>query len=261
MLKVHVHKSFEGAVRAALLQVLKALLDDQKVELVESLSESTAAIIYGLRPLAQVHSHDRRFIVVRELGEKAPAKVAENVVVTTIPTVVADILKFLGDLPSLPARESTPTSVLRPGAKRVLVIEDSARHVEAARKQLSADFNLTIVTNYHQALQAVQQPYDAVLTDLMLPASTEQLSKEAVEQHVGLEMPLGFVLVFLAAAAGTKRIGVVTDLSHHAHPVSAALDHLRKPYTVNGAMVVFSNTAITSEGKDWRQVLESLLKD
>lgn len=260
MLKVHVHESFDGAVRAALLQVLKTLLDDQKVQFVDSLNESAAVIIHGLRPLERVHSYDRRFIVVLEFREKAPAKVAENVVVTTIPTVVPDTLKFLSDLLSSPTQESTPSSVL-PGAKRVLVIEDSARHVEAAKKQLSADFNLTVVANYQQALTAVQQPYDAVLTDLMLPASSETLGTEAIAKFAGQEMPLGFVLVFLAAAAGTKRIGVVTDLNHHAHPVSAALDWLRKPYTVNGATVVFSNTAVTSDGKDWRQVLETLLKD
>jgi CheY-like chemotaxis protein len=260
MLKVHVHESFEGPVRAALLQVLNTLLDDQKVQMVDTLNESAAVIVHGLRPLERVHSYDQRFIVVLELREKAPAKVAENVVITTIPHVVVDTLRFLSDLLPLPVQESAPTSA-RPGAKCVLVIENSQCHVEAAKKQLSTDYDLTVVTNYQQALKAVQQPYDAVLTDLMLPASSETLGTEAIEKYVGQEMPLGFVLVFLASAAGTKRIGVVTDLNHHAHPVSAALDHLRKPHTINGATVIFANTAMTSDGKDWRQVLESLLKE
>jgi len=78
---------------------------------------------------------------------------------------------------------------------------------------------------YAQAKEkATYRPnFDAVLSDLLLPASKYMLGDRGM-QHVGKEMPLGTILAFLALAAGVKRVAVVTDTNHHDHPASAAFD-------------------------------------
>lgn len=64
--------------------------------------------------------------------------------------------------------------------------------------------------------------FDAVLTDLMVPASKKSLGAGA--HLAGQEMPLGTTIALLAIASGIKKVAVVTDIDHHSHPASAALD-------------------------------------
>lgn len=64
--------------------------------------------------------------------------------------------------------------------------------------------------------------FDAVLTDLMVPASDQNLGRG---MHLaGEEMPLGSVIALLALSNGVKKVAVATDMDHHSHPASAALD-------------------------------------
>ena len=65
--------------------------------------------------------------------------------------------------------------------------------------------------------------FDAVLTDLMVPASGQAQGKKG-SPLVGQEMPLGSIIALFALAQGVKKVAVVTDMNHHHHPASAALD-------------------------------------
>jgi CheY-like chemotaxis protein len=258
MKRIFLHESLEGPLGAALKQVLTTLLSPESFSMTQNLGEADVVLLTSNQALERVYSHDKVFILVGMNREyRAPAETPANVHITSIPTALVDILKALpwDEVTKAAAEPSAPAD-----APRVLVIDDTEKHCVAARTQLAAQYRLTVVSTYAQGKEEVGQGYDVVLTDLMLPASTETLGTDAITKYVGQEMPLGFVLALLAAKAGVKRIGVVTDLNHHAHPISAALDHLTGIFTVEGAKVVFSNRAGGTEGKDWKGVLDSLLQ-
>lgn len=65
--------------------------------------------------------------------------------------------------------------------------------------------------------------FDAVLTDLLVPASRQAMGPDGYE-FIGKEMPLGTVIALLALTVGITKVAVVTDMNHHNHPASATLD-------------------------------------
>jgi len=69
--------------------------------------------------------------------------------------------------------------------------------------------------------------YDVVLTDLMVPASRQALGSDGT-QFAGQEMPLGSIIALRALRFGVRNVAVVTDMSHHDHPASAAFDGFGK---------------------------------
>lgn len=68
--------------------------------------------------------------------------------------------------------------------------------------------------------------YDAVLLDLMLPATRAAMG-DAGMKFVGQLMPYGYSLAIHAIQNGAKKVGILTETNHHMHPMSAALDSLR----------------------------------
>ncbi len=105
--------------------------------------------------------------------------------------------------------------------------------------------------------------FDAVLTDLLVPASRQAQGDEG-QRLVGQEMPLGSIIALLAISNGVKRVAVVTDMNHHNHPASAALDCFEPngPETLAGGVgevkVLCTNRAgctvdeLTYEVLSWR---------
>ncbi len=173
---------------------------------------------------------------------------------------------------------------------KILVIDDSSVHQQSARQTLK-DHDLTVVGSYDEAVRLMGQDFkvgskygqvfDAVLTDLMLPAGMGGLGG-AGSEFDGQEMPMGFGLALLAVLySGAKMVAVVTDLNRHVHPASRLLDlligrhespsvnsHGRPKFLMNGAVVGFYNSGhrklqVTgsdgSIGKNWGAVLANLV--
>ncbi len=67
-------------------------------------------------------------------------------------------------------------------------------------------------------------PFDAVLTDLLMPAGERDMAGEGLK-FVGQEMPVGFALSLMAVVHGAKFVAVATDAGHHDHPASAMFDN------------------------------------
>lgn len=124
---------------------------------------------------------------------------------------------------------------------KILVFDDSELHRRAAVVQL-VGHNVTIVDNFDAAARALvpeclgfdkdkgktqykQREWDVVLTDLLVPASSKHQG-DAGQKYVGQEMPLGTSIVLIALANGVKKVGLLTDMNHHHHPASAAVDCL-----------------------------------
>ena len=173
---------------------------------------------------------------------------------------------------------------------KILVIDDSPVHQQSARQTLEGH-ELTVVSSYDEALKFMGQSqwenvnprpvFDAVLTDLMMPAGMGLLGGDGMK-YVGQEMPMGFGLALLAVlCSGAKLVGVVTDMTRHDHPASRLLGLLigrdeqwvanGKPrFVMNGVTVGFycdgagvGSVVVPgseSPGKDWGKVLAHLLK-
>lgn len=139
---------------------------------------------------------------------------------------------------------------------KILVIDDNALHLEAAKAQLK-DHDVTVAQTYddgqtqlgftHIYGQATHcHTFEVVLVDLLMPASAQMCSRSS---HVGKELPVGIFLGLLAAKNGAKYVGVFTDSDHHSHPASACFDALNAlggeawpdVFVVAGAKMVLSN--------------------
>jgi len=157
---------------------------------------------------------------------------------------------------------------------KILVIDDSVKNQEAAKRQL-ADHELTVVGSYDEGAQEVgfrsRNQYDAVLVDLLMPPSKfwmECLGGGNARAFDGKnDMPIGIFLALLAALnGGVKYVGMLTDMNHHQHPAAACVNNLNggqwgegepRPHMIGNAKVVFSNNRswIVNGEKDWAALL------
>jgi CheY-like chemotaxis protein len=144
---------------------------------------------------------------------------------------------------------------------KILVIDDTAVNLEAAKSQL-AGHEVVTVANFDEAFKLVCHcdsewrknvvDFDAVLIDLMMPAGRRKQGEKG-KVFVGQEMPLGIFLALQALRSGVKRVGLLTDTNHHDHPASAALDHLGH-IELGQSMLVVDNKS--GPAKRWDMLLE-----
>jgi CheY-like chemotaxis protein len=115
---------------------------------------------------------------------------------------------------------------------KLLLFDDNQVHLRFGAKQLSEVFNVWTAANWDEAVRKLERvPFKYLLTDLLVPASMESQGTKGVE-YVGKEMPLGPILILLGLSRGVTKFGLVSDMSHHNHPASAALDHLYDYFSV-----------------------------
>ncbi|PIY93276.1 MAG: hypothetical protein COY69_02560, partial [Candidatus Magasanikbacteria bacterium CG_4_10_14_0_8_um_filter_32_14] len=107
-------------------------------------------------------------------------------------------------------------------------------------------------------------PFDAVLTDLFMPAGSRIQVKGG--EFVGQEMLVGFALALDAVLHGAKYVAVVSDGNHHHHPGVAMLDRLgdyhpwddKHPvpvrFEINRAHVGFFRVSCGKDGKNWGEI-------
>ncbi|MFA6100092.1 MAG: hypothetical protein WC750_04440 [Patescibacteria group bacterium] len=142
--------------------------------------------------------------------------------------------------------------------KKILVIDDSANNQASAVESLKdSGYEVTVVGTYDEAVKALGQcdiawsgegePFEVVLCDLLMPAGKETMGPDGME-YVGQEMPLGFALAMAAVMHGAKYIGVVTDMNHHNHPASAAMDRFESHNT--GARFVVNASTHRLNGRE-----------
>lgn len=163
-------------------------------------------------------------------------------------------------------------------ALKVLVIDDTQRHIDAAIQQFKGVYDLTVCMTYDEAVKLLEVPHDEtkrkelyekykaeegdsfsaiiiasdkaemesrlpywdiVLTDLLMPASSEQLAEP--KKYAGVEAIVGWSLALVAASRGAKYVAVGTDADHHQHPASAMLDRIcQHVFSVDNSKFVMS---------------------
>lgn len=164
---------------------------------------------------------------------------------------------------------------------KILLVEDTQRHIDAAKSQLS-EHELTIVTGFDQAREELGLrcmdtprhdnyglevlPFDVLLTDVMLPKGGSECmgpeGQELAEQQG--PMPYGPIIALHAIQRGIKRVGILTDGNHHSDPFIFAFDNL-KGFQIADVRVVCSNeyvilgSSIRELIKDWAKLLEMVV--
>ncbi len=163
---------------------------------------------------------------------------------------------------------------------KILIIDDNRTHLNAATTQLGAEHSLTVAQSYDEGkrlLLAEPFGFEAVLCDLLMPASGEQQGRDGM-RYVGQEMPVGIFLALFAAQRGAKYVAILTDSDHHGHPSSACLDMflnrdncLPAPFQVCETKFLMSNTSnhlifirdsddqFLRTEKNWSKLLDHLL--
>lgn len=171
----------------------------------------------------------------------------------------------------------------------ILVIEDTKLHQESAKEQFlhkniidglyqqGGSYVLDSADNYEQGKQKLLSmkadgKYSIVLTDLMMPkGGRDTMSPKGMEYIFDL-MPYGFTLALLAAKLNVPYIGIVTDINHHDHPMSAGIDPIsggywneddakESLYKINNSVLGIFHTPFLENGaKDWMKVIEILKK-
>lgn len=146
---------------------------------------------------------------------------------------------------------------------RILLVDDSQKHRRAGVRQLETlGHEVLALSGYGDARhRAETEHFDAALIDLLMPAEPTTLGPDARKEFIGREIAIGFPLAIELARLGIPKIAVATDTSHHAHPMSAAVDWFeRHTLTINGATVRIMHAPLSTDGaKDWARVLERLL--
>jgi len=185
---------------------------------------------------------------------------------------------------------------------KILVIDDKKENREAAI-QLLSNHEVTTIGTYDEALNLIKQTvadddvlralgrslrgcitidnefqakvveltpkfdFDIVLIDLMMPASDRTLG-HGCEHTRGVSVPYGFPLmikVAMAHAERVKHIAIVSDVNHHNHAMSAALDPLGGygtcgPVMMNGIPCSFIHAHLQQDGsKDWNYALKRVI--
>lgn len=146
---------------------------------------------------------------------------------------------------------------------KILLVDDNVRHRRAGKNQLEAlGHEVVTVSEYGDARKLAKEGgFDVALLDLLMPAEATMLGSDARTEYVGREIAIGFPLL-LSLAGLIGKIAVATDINHHNHPMSAAVDWFLgdRKLVVNGATVLIMHAPMSEDGtKNWGKVLERLL--
>ncbi len=148
---------------------------------------------------------------------------------------------------------------------KILIVDDSPKHRRAGKKQLVAlGHEVVTVSSYGKARELVEEGgFDVALLDLLMLAEPTTLGTDARVEHVGREIAIGFPLL-LSLAGRVGQIAVATDMNHHDHPMSAAVDWFygEPKLQVNDSTVMIMHAPMNDDKtKNWGKVLETLVNE
>ncbi len=251
----------DGPIPKSIKKVLSTIVGDTGVAFVKEMSEADLVIFTNVRDVERGYDREKSYIFMRVAGD-IPT-LPEGCVVIQCTEIVVELIKVIGDISKKlwPITEVSDAKVVpvRLDALRILVIDDTQKHIASAKSGL-AGHRLTTVTGYEDAMNILgSEKFDVVLTDLHLPMSSKTMGSKF---KLGELVPYGILLIIEAARQGAKYVAVVTDLSHHDDPFSAAFDHYSQfPIKIENAKVMMLHARLVDDAKDWVAALDQLTKE
>lgn len=256
---IRIHIAFpESPLGKAIKQILGA-----PVWFVETQEEADLVLFTEVRQIEKGFDKKKSYAFLKTQPHGSNPTMPENVRVIadiSLPVICQSISEVAAALAPEPASQEAVveelTVELLPDALRILVIDDTAKHIASAKKGL-AGHRLTTATGYEEAMELLgNEKFDVVLTDLHLPMSSKTMGDTF---KLGELVPYGILLMIEAARQGAKKVAVVTDLSHHDDPFSAAFDHYSQfLISIEGATVRMLHARVNAEGKDWADALQRI---
>jgi CheY-like chemotaxis protein len=254
----------DGPLPRSIKQVLGVVGNEASHTFVESIDEADLVIFTSVRDVERGFTKEKSYVYIPLVGQPKD-RLPDNCAVIGVPSLLAGLVGIIDDVRKklspvvdavAPADQDVP---LRPDALRILVIDDTPQNIASAKSGL-AGHRLTTVTGYEDAMEVLgNETFDVVLTDLHLPMSSKTLGSGFV---LGQLVSYGILLMVEAARRGARQVAVVTDLSHHADPFSAAFDHFSHfPVKIENAKVVMMHAPMKGDVKDWAAALALLVKE
>jgi len=148
----------------------------------------------------------------------------------------------------------------------ILVVEDNKDHLENAVEQLGKSHNLVTATSFDGALKELKQrPFKVLLSDLMMQKGSFDVMSSKGREFAFEQLPYGFPLILIGAQTyQIPRMAIVTDMSHHDHPMAYCLDFVHGTMKIQDSLVRIEHAPMIEKNgimvKDWRNVLGYLME-
>lgn len=260
-------KMNDGPIARSIRQVLLTICGGA-IECVDSVGEADLVIFTNVRDIERTYNREKQYAFFNTSPRGDEQSLPEGCAVLSFEKLVAELVGLIGGIrekllsapkPAAVHAEALVLAPVRPDALRILVIDDTPKHIASAKLGL-AGHHLTTVMGYEDAMEILaREKFDAVLTDLHLPMSSKTLGDRF---KLGELVNYGMLLMVEAARQGAKFVAIVTDLNHHDDPFSAAFDHFSQfPVQIENAKVLMMHAPMNGDGaKDWAKALERLMK-
>jgi CheY-like chemotaxis protein len=263
---VRIHLAMkDGPLPRSIKQVLPIVGNETSHVYVESQGEADLIVFTDVRDVERSYSKKKSYAYLELTnGIKGIQLPSDNCVtvnplnlLTGLIEVIDNARKKLAPVTELASLQEEEIVPLHADALGVLVIDDMPENITSAKKGL-AGHHLTTVTSYEEAMSILgKEKFDVVLTDLHLPMSSRTMGSKF---KLGELVPYGILLMVEAAHRGAQRVAVVTDLSHHDDPFSAAFDHFSAfSVKIDNAKVVMMHSPMVDGAKDWAKALAKLM--
>ncbi len=261
---VRIHLAMEdGPLPRSIRQVLPIIGGTSSHIYVESADQADLIIFTDVRAIEHGYSKEKSYAhlaLSRTDNPNLPDNCGVIDATKALPGLVAaidDARKRLAPIADAPPASTDEVVQIRADALRILVIDDTKQNIDSAKKDLSGH-RLMTATGYEEAMEILgSEKFDVVLTDLHLPMSSKTMGSKF---KLGELVPYGILLMIEAARQGAKLVAVVTDLSHHDDPFSAAFDHFSAfSVKIDKAKVHMVHATMTDGAKDWLDVLLDLM--
>jgi CheY-like chemotaxis protein len=262
---VRIHLAMKDSpLPRAIKQVLRVLDNGSLFTYVESMDEADLVVFTEVRDIERGYSKEKSYVSLEMPGART-TPLPENCVTLETESLLVGLIevieatgKKLNPIVEEPTAPTGQTVSPSADALSVLVIDDTPKHIASAKAGLAGNYRLTTASGYEEAMEILaKQKFTIVLTDLHLPMSSKTMGDKF---RLGELVPYGVLLMVEAARQGAKFVGVVTDLSHHDDPFSAAFDHYsRFQFQIDGANVLMMHARLDRDGaKDWADALRRL---
>lgn len=264
---VRVHLAMkDGPLPRSIRQVLLVHSSESLFVYVKKADDADLIIFTDVSDIEKGFTKEKSYAFLKMLGQVEVPILPSNCTIIGVERTLATLIELISSLHKrlepLAVEVASPQSAvvsLGPNALHVLVIDDTPANIASAKSSLAGHY-LTTVNGYQDAMDVLgREKFDVVLTDLHLPMSSRTMGDKF---RLGELVPYGILLMVEAARQGAKHVAVVTDLSHHDDPFSAAFDHFsRFPVKIDGAKVVMMHAPMKDSVKDWKMALSQLMKE